>query len=765
MSASKFVRTVSFFSVIFIPILCEPAAAQADRDWKSYTSVGDIRDAAVSGNSVWIASDGGVVEFSVSASGFTVFTNTEGLTQNPMRGIKADRARNRIVAAGADGSLNFFSTLSREWFADNALSGAIIQSLAVSGDSLFIATGESFILYRLDSLSVTGVATRLGTLPAQTGVLFCAADRNYIWCMTATAVARSNRYNTNFQAPASWTVYSNQSGLTSGSMKSIAVYRNRFYVSTNNRQIFRYNEISGLFEQITTGLPTANYTLLSANEELYAYHSGAVYRLNIDTWENISLTLADSTGKAFDLTIFAGKINDKFVLLNDRGEVCVQGNPWKCFTPNAPRANYFSGLKFDAQGRLWCSSLSAYGFSGPGFYCLDTKTGNWENFHSSILPGLPTNNFQNITVDDSGKIWLGSWSHGLAVFNPQNGTVQVFNAQNGLDAMLGLCPQGVTMINNVFKGPGKNIFISVQKPCGNEKALCIYNQTENQFYYYSPAKLMNLINPFRVMLDSYGQYWVTTYPVDLTSDSKGLIVLRPSGNVLDINSTSVLSINSTKGLISNNTTAIAEDKDYTVWIGTDKGLQSYNGILSEKYEYPEGPKGVYIKDIHIDRFNNKWIATAEGVSLLTSNGNWVYYTKENSRLVDNNIVSITSDADGRYIYFGSYSKGLSRLKNPLAAAAAGEKVTAYPNPFIVGQHDFVSFLSVPDKSYIAIMTVSGEIVRKISVSNITSSVIWDGKNSKGQTVASGIYLYHVYPSESAMTKFKGKTGKIAVIRK
>lgn len=584
--------------------------------------------------------------------------------------------------------------------------------------------------------------------------------------MTATAVARANRYNTNFQAPASWTVYSNQSGLSSNSMKSVAVYRNRFYVSTNNQRIFRFNETSGLFEQVTTGLPAANYTLLSENDELYAYHSGAVYKMNNDTWESLGLTLADSTGASFAIKLFAGRISDKYVLMNDRGDVCVQGHPWKCFAPNAPRANYFSGLKFDAQGRLWCSSLSAYGFAGPGFYCLDTKTGLWENFHSTNLPGLPTNNYQNVTVDDSGKIWLGSWSHGIAVYHPVTKTVQSINYTNGLAIMRESSGcNSVTMINNVFKGPGNNIFISVNKPCDDQRALAVYQSSTGLFHYYSPSKLVNCINPYRVMFDSYGQYWITTYPVDIASESKGIVILRPSVNILDVNSTTVLNININNGLISNNTTAIAEDKDYTVWIGTDNGLQSYNGVLSEKYEYPEGPKGEYIKDIHVDRFNNKWFATAEGVSLLTSNGNWVHYTKENSRLVDNNIISITSDADGRYLYFGSYSKGLSRLKNPLAAAAAGEKVTAYPNPFIVGQHDFVSFLSVPDKSYITIMTVSGEIVRKISVTNITASVIWDGKNSKGQTVASGVYLYHVYPSESATTKFKGKTGKIAVIRK
>ncbi len=756
-----------FFALTLIFLQYHSVIAQSDRDWKSYTSAFETRDAVRYQNSVWYATGGGVTEFSLQSRNFSLFSNTDGISNNQCGSITVDTGGGRIIASGSDGVLNFFSLSSRQWQLVSSLTGTLINDMSADGDSLFIATSGSFVLFDLEKLSVIGIAARLGTLNSGTQVLSSVSDSRYIWCMTSNSIAKANRYQSNFQSPAAWTVYSNNQGLTSASMKSFVVYQDQLYVSTNNQRIFRFNDLTGWFEAVTGNLPSGNYTLLAQGEDLYAYNASSVYRYETGTWENLNLTLSDSLGNSFSIRFFTGSVGGKNTLISDRSDICVYDDAWKCYTPNTPRANYFSGLKFDSQRNLWCSSLSAYGIPGPGFYKLDTRNDKWENFHSSGLPDLPTNNFQNVTVDDSGKIWLGSWSHGLAAYNPATKTVRKIDYTNGLaiyQEPTGQC-NSVTMINNIFKGPGNNILISVNKPCDTERALAVYHPATNQFYYYTPSKLLNCVNPFRILYDSYGQYWVTTYAVDIVSIGKGLLILRPSGSLLDVSSTSVVNYTINDGLISNNTTAIAEDRDYTLWIGTDVGLQSYNGFFSTKYEYPDGPKGEYIKDIHVDKFNNKWIATAEGVSLLTSNGNWVHYNISNSRIVDNNIISITSDPDGLYLYFGSYNKGLSRLKNPLASASAGENVTVYPNPFIIGQHDYVSFLSVPDKSNITIMTLAGEIVKKISVATITASVTWDGKNGKGQNVASGIYIYHVYPSESASIRFRKMTGKIAVIRK
>lgn len=766
MIEKKSYSVFSAFIVFVLFSLFNPAFSQSDRDWKTFTSFYTVNDAVIDQSTLWVATDGGVAEVNLNSYAMNYYTNTEGLAKNQIIAIRKDHNRQVIVAAGKDGSLNFYPLSSPQWSYENALTGSLINSIAITGDSLLIALQDGMAIYRLNVRSVAGKVDRLGTLPVGTPVLVVAADSKYLWCLTANALARADRYQSNFQSPSAWTVFSNSSGLNATTLLSMAVSEGRLYVSTQGQKIFRYNDSAGLFEEVTLNLPVSNYWVTSANNRLYAWNAGSVYRFQATTWNDLNPVLTDSAGNPFTILRFAGEYNQIPILVNQYGAICLIHSIPKILLPNSPRANYFSGMKFDSQGNLWFSSLSVYGFDGPGFYKFDTRNNRWDNFHSSNLNGLPTNNFQNIAIDDSGQIWLGSWAHGLAVFNPVTRMVRAYNSTNGLSPLETFCSTTITMINNVFKGPQSNIFISVNKPCDNTRALCILNTTSGNFTYYAPAKLLNMKNPFRVMLDSYGQYWITTYPVDQTTTGNGVLIIRPSNNnILDVNGATVLSISKTNGLVSNNTTAIAEDKDNVIWIGTSEGLHSYSGAVSPKYEYPNGPKGEYIRDIHVDRFNNKWFATAQGVSLLTSNGNWIHYTEENSRLVDNNILCITSDPDGRYVYFGSYDRGLSRLKNPLAATSGGEKIIAYPTPFIIGEHDRLSFLSVPDKSIIAILTINGEIVRKIEVNTLSATVDWDGKNQKGEYVASGVYLYHVYPDQSAIIRFKTKTGKIVVIRK
>jgi hypothetical protein len=66
---------------------------------------------------------------------------------------------------------------------------------------------------------------------------------------------------------------------------------------------------------------------------------------------------------------------------------------------------------------------------------------------------------------------------------------------------------------------------------------------------------------------------------------------------------------------------------------------------------------------------------------------------------------------------------------------------AYPNPFIPGHHNHTTFTGIPDGSALHIMTLTGELVKSWSATG--GDVAWDGTNSSGNPVASGVYLWYV----------------------
>jgi hypothetical protein len=128
------------------------------------------------------------------------------------------------------------------------------------------------------------------------------------------------------------------------------------------------------------------------------------------------------------------------------------------------------------------------------------------------------------------------------------------------------------------------------------------------------------------------------------------------------------------------------------------------------------------------------------------------YTTANSRIAGNEVTSLHFDEE-EFLWVGT-SSGLSRLDYNLGNLVEDiEEVAAFPNPFVIPEHDnvFFTFDGVAD---ISIFTLAGELVRQTN-----TSVGWNGENEAGELVASGMYLFHIYTNDG-----QSHTGKIAVIR-
>jgi len=86
-------------------------------------------------------------------------------------------------------------------------------------------------------------------------------------------------------------------------------------------------------------------------------------------------------------------------------------------------------------------------------------------------------------------------------------------------------------------------------------------------------------------------------------------------------------------------------------------------------------------------------------------------------------------------------------------------VRAYPNPWKADQNSkpYVTIDGLPASvvTSVRIFTISGELVRKLSG---TQSVQWDLRNSAGENVASGVYIYLL------IANGEQHSGKIAIIR-
>ncbi len=99
------------------------------------------------------------------------------------------------------------------------------------------------------------------------------------------------------------------------------------------------------------------------------------------------------------------------------------------------------------------------------------------------------------------------------------------------------------------------------------------------------------------------------------------------------------------------------------------------------------------------------------------------------------------------------------LKVKYLDGSAVTEIYAYPNPLVLSGADlYMRFLNLPDEADLAIYTASGRRVKLIPGYKAPSVRSWDLTNEMGETVSSGVYLYHVSGDGADFT------GKVAIVR-
>lgn len=94
-----------------------------------------------------------------------------------------------------------------------------------------------------------------------------------------------------------------------------------------------------------------------------------------------------------------------------------------------------------------------------------------------------------------------------------------------------------------------------------------------------------------------------------------------------------------------------------------------------------------------------------------------------------------------------------------AAASNVETVIVVPNPYRGHERwdtpgaNRIQFMNVPADVRVRIFTIAGDLVRELLKTDPTSGNLdWDLKNQQGESVASGIYMYHVLSGQGYESK-------------
>ena len=280
-------------------------------------------------------------------------------------------------------------------------------------------------------------------------------------------------------------------------------------------------------------------------------------------------------------------------------------------------------------------------------------------------------------------------------------------------------------------------------------------------------------NAQTITVDNFNRVWM--------GSPSGLVMYKYSGNVLNPSAEVWATEDVNPGMPKRNPLAINVSDKNRLWILTSVGLLYKNlqvsetnpisetGPLGNNNElYPYFPNGVFDRQSKI-RFGprgNVWVTSqTDGVHIITENGEyWPAINglnSSNSNLLSNHVNDVTFDGEEGLAYIAT-DKGISVIRIPFAVEKESySSVGIFPSPFRIPDAQPMTIEGLKDNSSLMIMTLNGQVILKIPNSEVQGyQAFWDGRDSKGRLVGSGVYLIAIYDQKGASSM-----EKVAVIRK
>ncbi len=367
------------------------------------------------------------------------------------------------------------------------------------------------------------------------------------------------------------------------------------------------------------------------------------------------------------------------------------GNPW-AISDNAVYA-----IWEDVESGIWIGTW----FGGINYY--HPQHDFFEKFFPIAgKPSISGNAVREITSDRNGTLWIGTENGGLNRFNPQDNSFKSYLPTNDKQAigsynLHGLTVLGDTLLIGTFEQGLEMFNISTEKVFRKFYAKGGDNGLHSNFVYTTLRRKNGevlLATNFGVYMfrpetgsfevvkaiphhifytclfeDTKGYIWAGTWRDGLyyyhpKTGEKGFFAAKNDG----------------KGLPSNRVTYIQEDRQQTVWVGTEEGLCCYDATerVFRQINFKSLGKSLLVCAILEDDYGKLWVSTSNGlIQFDPQNGNSRLFTTAHGLLSNQfNYNAAYKSTDGT-LYFGTV-KGLVRFhpkKMPLKQVSAPIYIT------------------------------------------------------------------------------------------
>ena len=741
-------------------------------DWRLYPSYHNATYCQVAGNKVYILASGALYSYNRSDSEVRLYDKINTLSDIDITHIAYCKEIKALVIVYSNANIDILyddeEIYNLSDFKNKLLSQKKINNISIQGATAYLSTEFGAVEIDLENLEFnntynTGFNTKYTYLFKDR--LYTVTDSGLYYCQTSNNMLDKSNWE-----KAHPTI-----------VKTLAELDGKLYCIASDG---KFMEVIPETNTLKTVDGNDNYSYLyREGDSFIAVSASRIVRID-----------SKGTNKICNFKEkynFILKDNDTFWCCNGYGgvvESAVEDNAIepknRPLLPNSPIRNFCEFMQFTsdekllvAGGNLNYFDITFYDGTLMGY---DYVNDSWNNLPEDTVKkvtGLRYVNMCSIDEDptEPGHYFASSFGYGIYEFR-EGKFVNHYSIHN-------------SPIETVVPSNNRYVRVPMVKFDNEGNLWCINTGVKDIVkilkkdgtwisLHYKPIEyLPTMVEP---MIDSRGWLWITSLqgeagvfcaklngtPFD-TSDDESKVWLNKFTNQ-DGTSYDIYQVY-----------ALTEDHNGKMWVGTNAGLfvidnpqKFFNDGTFKQIKVPRNDgtgladyllSGTYIKSIKVDGANRKWVGTNDnGIYLISADGLETihHFTTENSPLPSDCIESIAINGKSGEVFIGT-DKGMASY---MSDATRAEKkldennVYAYPNPVKADYSGVISIVGLTAGCNVKIVDAAGFLMNEGTSQG--GKYNWNGRNRRGEKVASGVYYVLTYDSNGD----EGVATKILITR-
>ena len=694
-------RILTTFLLLAVTVSALPLPAGS---WRLFSSYSDIKEIEPAGKEVYVLASSALYSYNTADGSLTTYDRTTCLNSTDIKHIKWVPATRVLVIAYSDATFDIMAAENDITYntdiKDKSLSGEKnINYLFATDRFVYICTSFGIVKFDTRNRYVTD-SYMLGC-----SVSYCYIEGNSIYAATEERGILKGDFADNLLNKNEWHYAMPYAPLDKAAYTPDTA-NNCYWAADSNGRLTRYKEEGGEMVPVATGVmpdgPVSNdfWRLYQHNGRLYgtAGHFSAGMRVGV---KGRVQYMENETWHELE------KPSEEMLGMEYLDVNCMAFDP-------ADNTHFWSGGRnglVEYRNDRIVNCLNPTNSPVPPTYNISTT----ESLVCSML------------YDRNNTLWtmFGWTDDNIVTLSPDNTIVRHPHDDITFDNRLGMDMQGT------FISPTNGLMWWVNSFYGHQ-AVFKYDYTSD------------LLTTYRNILDQDVNSIEADYLYDIVEDRRGNIWLATTSGPFyftydDNRTTDSATLNVTKHKVPRND-------------GTN-----YADYLLD---------GITVRCIAVDAMNRKWFGTVgNGVFLISSDNNTqiAHFTSADTPLMSDIIYDILIDDATGIVYFAT-DKGLCAYQSDVSGniSADGEmssgNVWAYPNPVTPEHTGDIVIMGLAENTDVKIVTSSGRLVHSGRCAG--GSYRWNGCDTEGKPVASGMYMVLVAKSDGS----KGVVTKIGVVR-